>query len=184
MRLRDAYCTQIGPDGSGHDRCGAAVVASCLLSEGWDSDPWELMLKIATENGIENRGATSQQVMQAGAVYGFAGDLWQLWKQALEAIDQGHAVLALLDNRYLVPRSYPPGASWNAMHWIRIVRAIDNEAYCYVYDPLTYCAQEIGVVYQGPGVYTTGSIRGAIMKSAYPEAGVILRSASGKNLNG
>jgi hypothetical protein len=178
------YATQIGPDGSGHERCGAACVASVLLSAGWDSDPYELMFQIADEAGINNVGATSQQVLSAANKYGFTGDLWSGWADCLEALDRGHAVLALLNNKYLLPRTYPPGDAWNAMHWIRVVLELDGGLMTYCYDPLTYIPQVGGPVYQGPTVYTTASVRTGIRMSPYPEAGVILRSPSGAPLNG
>jgi hypothetical protein len=179
-----AYCTQIGPDGSGHERCGAACVASVLLSEGWDSDPYELMFQVAQDAGIENVGATSAQLLTAARKYGIPGNLWTGWSEAIEAIDRGEAVLCLLNNRYLIPRSYPSGDNWNAMHWIRVLGELDGGLMAYVYDPLTYCPQPTGTVYQGPAVYTTASIRAAIRKSPYQEAGITLRSPSGRRLNG
>src|SRR5215510_5450359 len=59
------YCTQMAPDGSGHEACGAACLASVALSNGWQSDPWELTKEIAIKYGIVDRGATSQQLLDA-----------------------------------------------------------------------------------------------------------------------
>ena len=51
-----AYCTQIDPNGSGGDRCGPASCASVLLSEGWQSDPWQLTLQLAAQSDPEGNG--------------------------------------------------------------------------------------------------------------------------------
>lgn len=177
------YCTQMAPDGSGHEACGAACLASCALSNGWESDPWELTQVISHKYGIQDRGATSEQLIQAGADYQLDGSKWYAWSEAEAQMLAGGAVLCLLDNSRLVPRPYPSGTGWNAMHWIRVLRVVENGRMVYAYDPLTYMYQPDGSVYQNPTVVTQESLWEAIMATGYPEAGVIFLSLNYRNLN-
>lgn len=171
-----AYVTQIGPDGSGHDRCGAAVVASCLLSAGWDSDPWELLLQITRDiwGGAEPDGATSGALAAVLERYGFAARTWVRWPEATAALTAGVDVLCLLNNRYLRPRAYPPGDAWNALHWIRLRALLDDGSYGFVYDPLCYIPQADGTIYQGPTAVDIGSLRTAIQQTPYEVAGLLV----------
>lgn len=178
------YCTQVGPSGSGREACGAACLASCALSNGWQSDPWALTVEIATKYGIIDQGATSQQLIDAAADYGMDGRMWYGWEQALEALGNGEAVLCLNYNERLEPRPYPSGSGWNANHWIRLCAVVEDGRMCYVYDPLTYLYNSDGSVYQNPTVATQESVWAAIMGTGYPDAGVILTSRSGVRLNG
>lgn len=178
------YCTQIGPDGSGHERCGAACLASVMLNEGWQSDPFMLTCQVADENGITDVGCTSDQLLAAAARYGFTGGKWHQMAEAWDLLANGHAVLVLCNNVYLAPRMYPPGAGWNAMHWIRILAPLENGQMVYSYDPLTYDHHPSGYTYQNPNAYLTYSVQRAVQVTAYPEAGIFLTSPSGKNLNG
>src|SRR5262245_26911655 len=73
------YCTQIAPSGSGGMRCGPASCASVLLSEGWQSDPWELTLQLDAKVDPQKDGTTSQDLLALMAGYGFAGGLWYAW---------------------------------------------------------------------------------------------------------
>lgn len=177
------YCTQIGPDGSGHERCGGAVLASCLLDDGWASDPYQLMVQVSDQCGMTDRGCTSQQLIDCAAAHGLDGRLWYGQSEAKDAIDQGEAVLVLCDNEYLEPRPYPAGYGWEAMHWVRIVLYSDRDRLAYVYDPLTYMGQKDGSVYQGPTCMDLDTIMRAVQVTPYPEAGVILSSRQGRNLN-
>jgi hypothetical protein len=174
----------MGPDGSGHERCGAACLASVLLNEGWQSDPWGLTCQIADEAGITDRGATSQDLLQAAAKYGFTGDTWSQWGDVGAYLASGQAVLVLHNNVHLAPRMYPPSNAFNATHWIRLMALVDNEQMVYTYDPLTYDPHPSGYVYQNPCVYTAESVKQAIRSTPYPEAGIWLQSPSGRNLNG
>lgn len=178
------YVTQIGPDGSGHERCGAACVASVLLSEGWQSDPFGLCCEVADKAGITDQGATSDDLLNVAATYGFSGGKWTTQAEGLDCYTAGHAVLALLDNHWLTPRAYPPGAQWNALHWIRLFDRLDQGEMWFCYDPLTYLYQPSGPVYQNPTVYLSGSIWNGIKHTTWPESGIFLMSPSGKNLNG
>jgi hypothetical protein len=177
------YCTQMAPDGSGHEACGAACLASCALSNGWQSDPWQLTVQIAVQYGIANVGATSDQLIAAGGDFDLDGSKWYAWSEADAQMHAGGAVLCLLDNSRLVPRPYPNGSGWNAMHWIRILAVVENGKMVYAYDPLTYMYQPDGSVYQNPTVVTQESLWEAIMATGYPEAGVIFLSTLGRNLN-
>lgn len=177
------YCTQIDPSGSGGMRCGPASVASVLLDEGWQSDPWQLTLQLDAQCDPGKDGTTCQDLIGLVERYGLAGRVWYQWNDAAQSLLRGDAVLCLLDNRYLLPRSYPNGDSWNAMHWIRVVVQSDRDDMCYVYDPLTYLYQPDGTVYQGPVASTAAQVMAAIAVTAYPEAGIIVSSATGKNLN-
>jgi hypothetical protein len=178
-----AYCTQLAPDGSGHEACGAACLASVMLSEGWQSDPWGLTQQVAVDNGIWNEGATSQELLNAAFKYGFQGGLWYTWEEGLQHLRDGHGLLALNDNWLLEPRQYPRGGAWNSLHWVRLVQDIAVDGLVYTYDPLCYLQQVDGSVYQGPGVYTTPTVQSAIGSTSWPEAGIYLLSPSGKNLN-
>lgn len=171
-----AYVTQIGPDGSGHDRCGAACVASILLSAGWDSDPYGLMLDVTRQlwGGREPGGATAEQLGAVLLDYGFLWAHWVTWLEAAEALGQGHYVLALVDNRLLAPRAYPRGDAWNALHWLRIVDLIPDDEMAYVYDPLTYIPQADGSIYQGPTVARIPTIRAGIAATPEPYAGILV----------
>jgi hypothetical protein len=177
------YCTQMAPDGSGHEACGAACLASCALSNGWQSDPWQLTKEIAITYGIVDRGATSAQLINAAHDYNLDGKLWYSWDEAKVELAAGNAVLCLLDNSRLSPRPYPSGTGWNAMHWIRILAVVEGGRMVYAYDPLTYMYQPDGSVYQNPTVVTQDSLWQGIMATGYPEAGVILMSREGRNLN-
>lgn len=178
-----SYCTQIDSSGSGGMRCGQACVASCLLDDGWQSDPWELTLELEQESDPQKDGTTCQDIIRLADANGLDGRNWYSWDDAIVALSNGEAVLCLLDNRYLLPRSYPNGESWNAMHWIRVVRVSDRDDMCYVYDPLTYQYQPDNTVYQGPVASTQDQIWAAIMATTYPESGVILTSRQGNDLN-
>lgn len=177
------YVTQIGPDGSGHERCGGACIASCLLSDGWQSDPYELMVQVSDQCGFTDSGATSQQMLDCAAAHGLDGRLWIYAEEAVTAVAQGEAVLCLLDNQYMEPRTYPAGYQWEAMHWVRVRHISDFEELAYVYDPLTWQPQKDGSVYQGPVASTLEGLLKAIQATPYPEAGVILTSRQGRDLN-
>lgn len=181
--MAGAYCTQIDPAGSGGDRCGPASCASVLLSEGWQSDPWQLTLECAAKSDPEGNGTTSQDLLKLMQGYGLAGALWYSWSDLEQLWRAGYAVLLLNENYLLSPRPYPNGTSWNATHWIRLVAGSVPDAMIYVYDPLTYLYQPDGSVYQGPTVATGASVKAAGDATGYPEYGVYFRSPSGKNLN-
>jgi hypothetical protein len=183
MAQHGTYCTQIGPDGSGHERCGAAALASVVLDNGWQSDPWELTVQIADTYGITDQGATSQQLIAAAADYNLDGRLWYRWEELKAALSAGEAVLILCDNQYLEPRTYPAGYQWEAMHWVRAVVASDRDDMVYLYDPLTWAPQKDGTVYQGPVASSFDGINEAVSATPYSEAGVILRSRAGLDLN-
>jgi hypothetical protein len=163
--------------------CGAACLASVMLSEGWQSDPWGLTVQVAQENGIWNEGATSDELLTAAARYGFSGGKWHTWTDGMERLKAGTAILALHNNWVLEPRQYPAGGAWNSLHWSRLVRDIPQDALIYTYDPLCYLAQQDGSIFQGPNVYVTATMQAAIAGTAWPEAGIYLLSPSGKNLN-
>lgn len=178
-----SYCTQIGPDGYGAMRCGPASLASCLLDDGWESDPWELTLRVTSDCSFTQDGATSLEMISCAAAHGLDGRVWYTADELKQALAQGEGVLLLLDNRHMVPRSYPPGSSWNAMHWIRVVLHTERDDMAYVYDPLTYLAQPDGSVYQGPIASTAQGLLNAVMATGYAESGVILTSRQGRDLN-
>jgi hypothetical protein len=178
-----AYCTQMAPDGSGHLACGAACLASVMLSEGWQSDPWQLTHQVAVDNGIWNQGATSDELLAAGSRYGFTGDKWYGWSEGTGHLLAGTAILALLNNWLLEPRQYPSGGAWNSLHWVRLVIDVPPDGLIYTYDPLCYLAQADGSVYQGPNVYDVATVQAAIAGTSWPEAGIYLLSPTGRNLN-
>jgi hypothetical protein len=178
-----AYCTQISPTGSGGMRCGPASCASVLLSEGWQSDPWELTLELDAKVDPAKDGTTSQDLLTLMAGYGFTGELWYSWADAEAMTASGLAVLALNTNWLLVPRPYPNADSWNALHWIRLLVTSVPDQMVYTYDPLCWIVQPDGSAYQGPTVQTVRSVQNAIASTAWPEAGVAFYSPSGKNLN-
>lgn len=178
-----SYCTQIDPSGSGGMRCGPASCASVLLDAGWQSDPWQLTLQLDSECPGAQDGTTSADLIALMDGYGFDGRMWQHWQELLDAIAAGEAVLILCDNRYLTPRSYPHGASWEAMHWVRAVVASDRDDMVYLYDPLTWIPQNDGTVYQGPVASTFDGVNDAISATAYWESGIVLTSRQGVDLN-
>jgi hypothetical protein len=177
------YCTQIAPSGSGGMRCGAASCASVLLSEGWQSDPWALTLQLDAQCDPTKDGTTSQDLLTLMDGYGFPGGLWSSWDDLDELMRNGLGVLLLCDNRHLVPRPYPAGAAWEAMHWVRIVATSVPDGMAYVYDPLTYLYQPDGSAYQGPTVATLDSLKAAGDVTGYPEYGVAFVSPTGRDLN-
>lgn len=181
--MSGAYCTQISPAGAGGMRCGAASCASVLLSEGWQSDPWQLTLELDAKCDPDKNGTTSHDLLTLMAGYGFSGGLWYAWSELAGLLDAGAGVLLLNANWLLSPRAYPSGSSWNSMHWIRLVADSVPDQMIYTYDPLTYLHQPDGTVYQGPTVATTGSCKVAGDATGYPEYGIYLASPSGKNLN-
>lgn len=177
------YCTQIGPDGSGHERCGGACLASVLLNDGWQSDPWQLTVQVSDECGMTDRGCTSAQLIACANARGLDGRTWTYTEEAQEALANGEAVLVLCENQYLEPRPYPMDYGWEATHWIRIVRGSDFQGLCFVYDPLTYMVQKDGSPFQGPTCMDIESILNAVRATPYAEAGVILTSRQGRDLN-
>ena len=181
--MSSAYCTQMAPDGSGGMRCGPASCASVLLSEGWQSDPWQLTLELDAKVDPQKDGTTSQDLLNLMAGYGFEGYLWDRWEDLPALLHSGHGVLLLNANWLLVPRPYPAGTGWNAMHWIRLVADSVPDQMIYTYDPLTYLYQPDGTVYQGPTVATSSSCRAAGDGTGYPEYGVYFVSPSGTDLN-
>jgi hypothetical protein len=178
-----AYCTQMDPNGSGGDRCGPASCASVLLSEGWQSDPWQLTLEVGGRCDPEMNGTTSDDLLNVMSDYGIPGDRWYGWDDLGELLEAGHAVLLLNENHLLVPRPYPSGSGFNATHWIRLVANSVPDAMLYVYDPLAYLYQPDGSVYQGPTVATAESVKAAGDATGYPEYGVYFVSPSGRRLN-
>jgi hypothetical protein len=164
-------------------RCGPASCASVLLSEGWQSDPWELTLTLDAKVDPQKDGTTSQDLLTLMDGYGFAGGIWYSWDDLDDLLRNGQAVLLLNANWVLNPRPYPQGTNWNAMHWIRIVAGSVPDQMLYIYDPLTYLYQPDGSVYQGPTVATVASCREAGDATGYPEYGVAFVSPSGKDLN-
>lgn len=177
------YCTQIAPSGSGGMRCGPASCASVLLSAGWQSDPWDLTLQLDAQVDPQKDGTTSQDLIRLMDGYGFDGREWYRWDEVGPAIAAGDAVLCLNYNAWLEPRPYPPGAGWNAMHWLRCLYVGEGGTMCYVYDPLAYIANSDGSWYQGPTLVTRESLWAAIMQTGYPDAGIILHSRAGADLN-
>jgi hypothetical protein len=178
-----AYCTQIAPSGSGGMRCGPASCASVLLSEGWQSDPWELTLQLDAQVDPQKDGTTSQDLLTLMAGYGFAGGTWDTWSDLPALLDRGYGVLLLNANWLLSPRAYPSSSTFNAMHWIRLVADSVPDQMIYTYDPLCYLVQPDGTRYQGPTVATIASCKAAGDATGYPEYGIYLASPSGKNLN-
>jgi len=178
-----SYCTQIDPGGSGGMRCGPACCASVLLDAGWQSDPWQLTLQLDSEVPGAADGTTSADLIALMDKYGFDGRPWQHWQEMRDALAAGEAVLILCDNRYLTPRSYPPGAAWEAMHWVRAVVASDRDDMVYLYDPLTFLPQSAGPTYQGPMASSFDGLNDAISATNYWESGIILTSRVGVNLN-
>lgn len=164
-------------------RCGPASCASVLLDAGWQSDPWQLTLQLDSEVPGAQDGTTSQDLIELMDKYGFDGRTWQHWQELLDGIMAGEAVLILCDNRHLTPRSYPSGASWESMHWIRGVVASDRDDMVYLYDPLTWIRQKDGTVYQGPVASTFDGINAAISATPYWESGIVLTSRQGVDLN-
>lgn len=177
------YCTQLDATGNGHYRCAGACLASALLDEGWQSDPWALTVQISDEEGWTDNGATSDQLISAAQARGLGGRKWTYWEELEQAVAQGEAVMVLCQNQYLEPRAYPMDYGWEALHWVRVLAVALRDDMCYVYDPLCYLAQKDGSVYQGPTLSTEGTMVTAIQTNGWPEAGVILTSGSGTNLN-
>jgi hypothetical protein len=177
------YCTQIDANGSGRERCGGACLASCLLDDGWNSDPWALTVQVSDACGITDKGCTSSQLIACADMHGLDGRLWYGWDEASTALAAGEAVLCLLDNKFMIPRTYPMGYGWEAMHWVRVIVHSSRDDMAYVYDPLTYQIQRDGSIFQGPIASTAAGLVAAIQQTPYTEAGVILTSRQGKNLN-
>lgn len=177
------YCTQLDQTGNGHERCAAAVLASALLDEGWQSDPWELTVQIADTEGWTDNGATSDQLISAAQARGLSGRKWTYWEELEAAIAAGEAVMILCQNVYLEPRPYPMDYGWEALHWVRCLQTSLRDEMCYLYDPLTWMVQKDGTPFQGPTVCTEDTLVTAIQQNGWPEAGVILTSGSGQNLN-
>jgi hypothetical protein len=122
-------------------------------------------------------------MIRCGDGFGLDGRAWTSMAEARSALQAGEAVVALLDNRHLVPRTYPPGNAWNAMHYVRVIRATPRDQMLYCYDPLTYQPQPDGSVYQGPIASTTQALLTAIKATPFTESGVIYTSRRGVDLN-
>lgn len=178
-----SYCTQIDSTGNGHYRCGGACLASVLLDDGWQSDPWGLTVQVSDEEGWTDVGCTSDQMIDAAQRRGLNGRKFTYWEELEDALLAGEAPLLLLNNVFLVPRSYPPGHGWESLHWVRCAAFSNRDDMLYLYDPLTWIQQLDGSVYQGPVASTQEGCTQAIATTSWPEAGVILTSTTGRNLN-
>lgn len=172
-----AYVSQLGPDGLGHDRCAPACLASYLLDQGWQSDPWLLLQELAAPGAplAADRTHGADELIAAARGKGFTAVEWVQWPAVAPLLGlPGVGVFALVDNSVLRPTAYPNVPGWRAMHWVRLVELIGDDAdLCVCYDPLTYLPQPHGLVYQGPMLYTTDSVRAAIMATPYGYAGVL-----------
>lgn len=169
---RQEYCTQLDQHGSGQDRCGGACLASALLHYGWQSDPWGLTVQLSDRYGITGVGVTAPRLLDCAKQEGLTGEAWYSQDAAGVHLGQDHAVLCLLDNRYLVPHVYPALPGWNALHWLRLVQMVDDNTMMYVYDPLCYDREPGAPLYQGPCAYTAESLWYAIQASPTPEWGI------------
>lgn len=183
MVQHGTYCTQIDPTGNGRLRCGGACLASVLLNDGYESDPYELMVRVSDSCGITDVGCTSAQLIACAMAHGLDGRTWVYADECEDALLKGEAVLLLCDNQYLEPRCYPMDYGWEAMHWIRIYHVSPGEQLAYIYDPLCWMPQKDGSVYQGPTASTLEGCLNAVRATGYPEAGVILTSRKGRDLN-
>jgi hypothetical protein len=177
------YCTQLDSTGNGHYRCGGATLASVLLDDGWNSDPWELTVQISDEEGWTDVGCTSDQLIDAAGRRGLDGRKWVYMEELEEALKAGQAVAVLCQNQYLTPRPYPLDYGWEALHWIRALAVADRDDVVYCYDPLCWMVQKDGSAYQGPTVTTQDQLADAIRVNGWPEAGVLLSSRQGRDLN-
>lgn len=165
------YCTEIGPDGSGHNRCGPAVIAHALLRAGWQSDPWGLTLEVtgkalglpgpASADMTLAGGMTADQVANLLGYYGRPARVQPDAQQLLAAARTSAVTLWLVDNWYLRPRSYPVGTSWDALHWVAIAGWADSDV-CILNDPLTWIPGEYPQAYQGYTTCTVASLLQAV----------------------
>ncbi len=193
------YCTQIDPQGSGENRCGAGVGASgqCTLVPG-DYDNYQLMrawtAKINDVRLAANRpgniftyGTDSQDIIDAAPSFGLKGRMWTPMSDAEAAWKAGEVVLALVRNQLVRPRLYPDAPGWTEhadgtpiQHWVRIdpltYHGKVDGAYLLIMDPLCYLPEN-GAPYQGPACVTRGSVADAIANTNAVEAGVILSVA-------
>jgi hypothetical protein len=177
------YCTQMDPSGSGGMRCGPASCASVLLSEGYQSDPWELTNQLDRQIDPAQDGTTSQDLLSLMAQYGFSGGIWDTWDDLWPHWHRGHAVLLLNSNWLLEPRPYPSSSSFDAIHWIRLLAEAGPDQMIYTYDPLCWIIQPDGTAFQGPTVQTSASCKASGDATGYPEYGIYLVSPSGRDLN-
>jgi hypothetical protein len=173
MWLSD-YCTQLGPDGYGHDRCWAACIASALLTFGWQSDPYGLMRDVTAKGPGDDHTEDVADLIATAEAMGIHGRPWTGWHECEEALAADEVPIALIANHLLIPRPYPPGAGWEALHYVRIRQVLDDGSLIYLYDPLCYLPQPLGGIYQGPTVVTYQSLTAAIMATPNQYAGVIL----------
>jgi len=185
LHVPTAFDTQIGPDGSGHDRCAEACMASTLLDPGgWQSDPYQLLLAVTDKSNtlraaagdasrVETSGTTSAQLISLAQSYGFQAQTWTDWQEGVDALAAGKVVLCLNMNALLRPTNYPATAGWFAEHWVRLRQVVDGD-YCLLFDPLTYVPQADGTVYQGPTIQTIASLQAAIQATPNAEAGILV----------
>lgn len=167
------YATQIFPDQTGHEGCGPAVVTSVQLSAGWDSDPFQLYVQNKSIiSGNTDAGTDANDLVNFLRGQGFDADVWTSWKDAVEVLSDGGAILYLHLNQYKTPRPYPNADGWDALHWSRLYQLSGGGDLCVDYDPLTYLPQPDGSIYQGPVVVTTDSLRASIRNTPYDYAGV------------
>lgn len=169
------YCTEIGPDGFGHARCGPACLAYHFIKAGWESDPFQLTLQLTydilgvpydtplnTFVGLPN-GATCQQLITVCGKYGVSASPIMSFTDAMNAAaDPTKTVVLLLDNWYIRPRVYPAGSGWDAAHFVAI-DGIINEQYAVLNDPLCYIAGEYPLAYQGFTIADTKSLKTAVV---------------------
>lgn len=175
------YCTELGPDGSGHARCGLACMVSVEMAYGNKYDPYQRLLQLqAKAPWVETSGMTSDQMIALAQSLGYQASKWVEWPEASAALAAGKKVLCLLDNWYLRPRMYPAGANWDALHWVRLVDLVGGGKYCQVMDSLVYVPGEYPRPYQGPSIVEAVSLQAAIAATTYndgtpiPEAGVLI----------
>lgn len=168
------------------NRCGPAALASALLERGWQSDPWLLTLELTheTPGAVGDTlpdGSTSDQLIAACAAHSLPAEKFgfapTFWDEAVAALAQGRQVLLLLDNWLLRPRAYPLGVNWDALHWVRLVRVLDDRT-ALLHDPLCWMQGEYQQPYQGPTVATIDSIKAAIIATPWPESGILIGTAA------
>lgn len=159
------------------NRCGPAALASVLLSRGWQSDGFALELELTHEVNDNTgdtlpNGSTVVDLIRVCGVKNLPAVAWFKQQEAIDALQAGKQVLALLDNWKLSPRSYPAGPNWDALHWIRLVGVVADGTWLVV-DPLCYINGETGT-YQGVTVATMDSVWEGILATPVAESGVIV----------
>lgn len=168
------FVSEIGGDGSGHERCWPACLASSMLDRGATDDPSVLRDRLASEiPNLERYGTTIDQAATQVKDHQWQYNTVVTWDDIRAQLGLGHDVALLVNNFYLVPTFYPNAAGWHALHWVRVLQRVDSGLWLLM-DPLSWLPQPTGAPYEGLSLVTGTSLTRAIEVTPDDRAGIAI----------